>query len=191
MAVVAASGPSLCQKDVDAAKGLPLIVVNDAYRLAPWADVLYACDERWWEAKAPEFGGECWSSTDDNPDGTNHKDDALVDRFRLNLVRGKPGIGYSTDPRHIHYGDNSGHQAVNLAILFGATRILLLGFDMKGKAHFFGDHPTNWPGPGDYRVYADKFKAPPEGVEIINCTPGSAIKAYPFATIGECIRSAA
>jgi hypothetical protein len=47
-AVLVASGPSLCPSDVDRVRGRArVIAVNDGYRLAPWADVLYACDRRW------------------------------------------------------------------------------------------------------------------------------------------------
>jgi len=42
-----------------------VLAINDAYRLAPWADWLYACDDRWWrfhhEAVAAGFQGECWT----------------------------------------------------------------------------------------------------------------------------------
>ena len=36
-----------------------VIAVNDAWRLAPWADILYACDGRWWRHHkgVPEFTG--------------------------------------------------------------------------------------------------------------------------------------
>ena len=42
-------------------------------------------------------------------------------------------------------GLNSGAAAINLAVHFGATRILLLGYDKghskTGPEHFFGAHP--------------------------------------------------
>ena len=48
-AVCIASGPSLTQADVDYVRGKArVIVVNNGYLLAPWADVLYAADARWW-----------------------------------------------------------------------------------------------------------------------------------------------
>lgn len=47
----------------------------------------------------------------------------------------------------IHQGGNSGYQAINLAYLWGAKAIVLLGLDCSpakdGKAHWFGQH-----GPG-------------------------------------------
>ena len=42
-------GPSLTAAQVAALRGKTRsIAINDAWRLAPWADVLYACDGRWW-----------------------------------------------------------------------------------------------------------------------------------------------
>src|SRR4051812_2852413 len=47
--VCIAGGPSLTPADVDACQARArVIAINDAYRLAPWADVLYACDAKWW-----------------------------------------------------------------------------------------------------------------------------------------------
>jgi hypothetical protein len=53
-------GPSLTQAQVDACRGRAhVIAINDAFRLAPWADVLYACDWQWWKAnpEAYDFAG--------------------------------------------------------------------------------------------------------------------------------------
>jgi hypothetical protein len=49
--VCIASGPSLTREDVDACRGAAGVVlaVNDTITYAPWADVLYACDRRWWQ----------------------------------------------------------------------------------------------------------------------------------------------
>ena len=54
------TGPSLTQADVDFCQGKArVIVVNNAYKLAPWADALYAADDKWWtwEKGAPTFAG--------------------------------------------------------------------------------------------------------------------------------------
>ena len=54
----------------------------------------------------------------------------------------------------LSWGGNSGHAAIDLAYNRGATRIILLGYDMQGKdfeAHWHGKHsekvrkPFNWP----------------------------------------------
>ena len=64
------------------------------------------------------------------------------EKYNLNWVRGSSQRGLGHD--RVHFGGNSGFQAINLAFLWGATRIILLGFDCKavaGKDHWFGQHP--------------------------------------------------
>ena len=110
-----------------------MIAVNDAYRLFPDAAVLYACDSEWWDVHGgcPDFAGEKWSSHSVDAGGHNDKRE-VAKKYGLKLVEGRDRDGFSFDPACIHYGSNSGFQAVNLAILFGAKRIVLVGFDMRG-----------------------------------------------------------
>ena len=67
---IIASGPSLTKEDVDAVRGLNVIVINTSYWLAPWADILYACDGHWWDwhyentdwkAKLDAFENKKWT----------------------------------------------------------------------------------------------------------------------------------
>lgn len=108
------------------------ICVNDAFRLAPWAEALYACDFAWWyvhHEATRDFQGEKLTT-----------DRRAAERFGVTLLRGEHRDGLSTDPAFIHFNKNSGAQALNIATLAGARRLLLVGFDMGGT-HFFGDHP--------------------------------------------------
>lgn len=187
--VVAATGPSLTPDVAKLCKNVPVIAVNDAWRLFPFADVLYAGDGDWWDVQwgCPYFDGEKWSSHSlPNNDKTQQ-----AKRYGLNLVRGDVGDGFSTDPARIHYGLNSGFQAVNLAILFGAKRILLVGFDMRGS-HFFGDHPAPLHNVDDRKFtrFLREFEraSPPQGVGIINCTPDSALRCYPMADLEQALK---
>lgn len=114
------------------------MVINTTFRIAPWADVLYACDEAWWKVYFAEvsraFPGELWSVAQ-----------AAAQRYGLNWIHGHSKLGgLSKDPNMIHCGKNSGFQAISLAYLFGASRIVLLGYDMmhhNGRVHWHGDHP--------------------------------------------------
>ena len=46
---ILAGGPSLTQAQVDYVKGkCKVIAINSSYLLAPWADILYFCDNRWY-----------------------------------------------------------------------------------------------------------------------------------------------
>lgn len=200
--VVAASGPSLTADVAVACRGETVLAVNDAYRLFPAAAVLYACDEKWWDAHSgcPDFLGEKWSSHGSAPrDGKEGHNDKLgcAERYGLNLVQGYDREGFSLDPACIHYGSNSGFQAINLAILFGALRILLVGFDMsaRGKSHFFGEHPEGLIRNSNYERFVPQFERAarrlPSDIEIINCTPGSALRCFPMMDLEDALSLAA
>lgn len=198
--IVAAPGPSLSEEVGRACAGLPVVAVNDAWRRVPAAEVLYACDRSWWDHHegCPEFAGERWSSHGNA--GHNDKHDCAK-RHALNLVAGKADEGFSRDPALIHYGDNSGFQAVNLALHFlgWQGRIALVGFDMRkvgGVRHFFGEHP---PGlrvtQNGYQTWPKKFARAaemlPAGVEIVNCTPGSALTCFRMMDLRDALPVAA
>ena len=93
------------------------------------------------------------------------------------------------DGSKIHYGSNSGFQAINLAMLMGAKTVLLVGFDFHGS-HFFGTHPAELGNP----VFADFLpefnyaaeNLPPE-YSIINCTEGSHLGCFPFGRLDDFI----
>ena len=180
---IMASGPSITLEQTEAVllAGVPAIAINTTYRLAPWAELLYACDHKWWrwENGAPDFRGL---------KGTQDKSAAL--EFGLYYIRGDDQPGLSATPGLIHTGGNSGFQALNLAALLGARRILLLGYDMKiaanGASHWHGDHPDgirsgykNWL-PVFARAVPDLARA---GLEVINCTPDSALTCFPYSDI--------
>lgn len=170
-----------------------IIAVQDAYRLMPWADVLYGCDARWWDAHngCMDFQGERWSSHDDGKSTSNDKTQ-VVDDYGVSVVWGEQAEGFSTDPKKIHYGGNSGFQALNLAILFGSPYIVLVGFDMRhvgGKSHFFGDHPRELYQRPEYESFVKAFGDAPEGVQIVNATPDSAVKCYPMMSLEEALEN--
>jgi hypothetical protein len=194
--IVAATGPSLTEEvaAMCAASGWPIIAVNDAYRVLPAADVLYACDAKWWRVHrgVRTFKGEKWSSHDaENNDKTE-----VAQRHGLRLIEGHDSEGFSFDPGVIHYGSNSGFQAINLAILFGARRIVLVGFDMSynGKSHFFGDHPRGLTRQERYEIFIPQFERAaarlPESIEIINCTPESALHCFPMMDLADALSAA-
>ena len=178
------SGPSLTTEQVDRCLGTALIAISDARQLAPWADVLYSSDARWWDhhqpffyglklglAPAPAFPGVFTLRPDTE---SVFSDDPTA------LATGRGGDGYA------HY-NSSGYQAINLAVLLGAKRILLLGYDLRvadGKHHFFGDHPRAFGQADHYASMRGAFIKLPQalaarGVEVINCTPGRALDYFP------------
>lgn len=170
-----------------------MVAVQDAYRRVR-SHVLYGCEARWWHhySGCKDFPGEKWSSHG-LVDAIDDKQEVSVS-YGVNLVKGKREPGFSLDPSRIHYGDNSGFQAVNLAMLMGAKFIVLVGFDMRdveGKAHFFGAHPDGLNRTRGYEDFIKKFdqaaKTLPDEYTIINATPGSALKCFPMMPFEEAI----
>lgn len=91
-------------------------------------------------------------------------------------------------PGVLGWGGNSGFHALNLAVQFGAQRIVLVGYDMHVSAgeHWHGRHPRGLNNP-DARNTARWRRAldgvAPElsalGIEVLNASPTSALTAYP------------
>lgn len=88
-------------------------------------------------------------------------------------------------PGLLHAGRNSGYQAINLAVLLGYTTLLLVGYDMKpaagGAQHFFGEYAQQTlRRDSPYSEWVPLFRTIRcDGFEVVNCTPGSAIDAFP------------
>lgn len=196
-----ATGPSLTLQQVEAArsKGFVLFGCNNVWRDVPDLSVLYACNEGWWAHYWCDdllyYPAEKW---------TTNK--VAADKFSLNWIAEKFDYGLSSNPNIVHHGHGSGYTMLNLAYLMGASRILLLGYDCKyapdysgqdrkiGSAprHFFGEYPSalrHWPffsiknGVHVEMVELYRSVAQQGAVEIVNCTPGSAIDCFPRADI--------
>jgi len=161
--VIIATGQSLKTEDVEYVRGrAKVIAVSDSYKIAPWADVLVSHDSKWWRHHngVPEFKGEKFCAQ--TAPGAKP--------FRI--------FGYDS-------GLNSGLYGMYKARSMGAKRIILLGFDMHGD-HFFGKHPeplTNTPA-AKFDHFIKQFDLW-SGCEVINCTPGSALKKFPMADLRE------
>jgi hypothetical protein len=178
--VCAASGPSLTKEDIDYVRGkAKLIVVNTTFRLAPWADVMYGADITFWRQYGPEslkhFQGERWSCTP-----------RVEKEFGAKIIKVVPGSGFSPTPDTITSGGNSGYQAVHLAALWGAKRIVLLGYDMQrteGKEHWHGLHEGGLRNGRNYEFWVRRFEPlardlKKNGVDVINCTRKTALKCF-------------
>jgi hypothetical protein len=198
--IVAASGPSLTNEVAAKVRraqfaGWRVLVVNDAYRQVRSADALYATDFAWWSAHngARDFLGERWTSHSTSMAVIDDKS-LVAHRYDLNFVLAKHGKGFSKDPQCIHYGspEHSGFQAVNLAILAGAKRIVLVGFDYgySAEPHFFGAHPMNLrqPKAHEYADMARAFDSVETNVQIDNATSGSGLKKFPMVDLDEALR---
>ena len=170
--VCLASGPSLTPEDVDLVKasGHPVIVTNATFRLAPWADVLFGFDFKFWreyhDEALREFRGQCVSHS------------ALAVRYGVATTNGSEwfrGFG------------NSGVCAIAYAVGGRAARVVLMGFDCAfgadGKKHWHGNHDhglsnclsiARWPQQFD-RVAT---MARRERVHVVNASRRTALKCF-------------
>ncbi len=186
-------GPSLTQAQVDGCRGRArVIAINDAYRRAPWADILYFCDHRWWQWHRATSEFRAVTSARVTLDARVADADPGV-RYVHNEGARK---GLCLEPGHVFNGRNSGYQAINLAVQLGVARIVLLGYDMRaadGKTHWFGDHPTQTKPTIFGTTFLPWFETLSEqldelGVEVVNATPGSALTAFPMTSLKDALR---
>jgi hypothetical protein len=185
--VLLGGGPSLTPEQVESVRGRARVVaINNAVYLAPWADVLYFCDARWYDwhtetvkrfqgtkvtLENHELGSELPGLVCLQRDGT---DEASID-------------GFCPVPGRVRTGRNGGYQAIQYAVHRGARRVVLLGFDMKpaadGRVHWHAEHPiaTDPATPASFVPHFRTLVAPlaERGVEVINATPDSALDAFP------------
>lgn len=190
-AVIVGSGASATAERVAQLRGrVRVIVVNTSYQLAPWADVLYACDLKWWDwhKGAPEFSGlkVC------------HEMKA-AERYRLNRVDltqdEEIKSKLSVVPGVLGRGGNSGYHAFNLALpyQFGADRVGLLGLDFCGR-RWHGPHPNGREQAADtlerWRVTFDAAAGDARalGADVVNLSPISSLTAYPKLSIEEAMK---
>lgn len=162
--VCIASGPSLTAAQVDYVRGKAVVIaVNDNYRMAPWADHVYACDRSWWNNHAATVretcSGRLWT-----------KSKEAAEKYALNHV--------------LLPGNNSGFQAIHLANRLGAARIILIGYDMQhtgGKAHWFGNHPAGFRNADGVEKWRNAFNRLNTEIPapIINCTIDTALTCFP------------
>lgn len=212
-AVLIGTGPSLNQSQLEIVKYARMagkcrvFTINNAYELADFSDVHYSGDGSWWQLYYPRREDLRRLSAHKY---TWYPE--VARRFGIRYISGRlKSTGLSFDPSVIHI-NGSGPSSINLAMHYGIKKLLLIGHDMRyasdydgrnkiigsSPRHYFSEYPEplrQWPkvgvgesGPGHLdcliKVYenmvADLKKA---GIEVINCTPGSALRLFPMGDL--------
>jgi hypothetical protein len=200
-AYVLGGGHSLQGFDASVLRGRGRVIgiKESGLTLAPWADVLYWCDPQWsdanWQRLYLHAGPHkiCRSQVHERYSATPP---AMADKIKAALIAAgvrhlprDPCNPLSVDPTKTGEAVDTGGSAINLAYLFGATTIALLGFDMRTTGHWH-DRTLKEPEAKHY----ERFIPPIErmasrlqalGVRVINCTPGSALKCFPVQPLEE------
>lgn len=174
-----ASGPSMNAALAEQCRGLRTIAINNqSFDCVPWADVIYGSDVKWWRHYLSVV--------------------STLPGRKISLEYGLPinGVEYlrpsskvfDDRPEYLSTGANSGYAALCLAVKLGAVRVLLYGYDMgprngRMRRH---DYPANLASAPRFKEWIPRFRTlAPElkarGVDVVNCTPGSAISCFRFS----------
>jgi len=147
---VAIIGGGLSLRDYDMERvrrtGWPVLAVNNAWKLAPWAVACFFADSRYWkrlrEVVLQSYAGPLVTTTPDR---------LAVAHPRLIHMHRDQTADLATEPG-VLAGLDSGTMTVNLAFHMGAKRIVLFGFDMTfeqgGSSHWhtgMADIDHIWP----------------------------------------------
>lgn len=113
-----------------------VIVTNNTYKIAPFANILYACDGKWWR--------EHFNSVDKNFKGE------LGTHFPIEGVPRMKSIDFR----------NSGANAISLAAHLGCESIFMLGYDCSIKLgyHWHGKHEGKLTNCQSLKDWPDIFK---------------------------------
>jgi len=184
--VIVASGPSAKQVDLSvlAQKSrVRVVAIKESHRLCR-PDAIYGCDRAWWHANRglPDYCGLRVAY-----DPLLSEQYPFIHLIKIDLhsdvvLLDKPGL--------LGSGGNSGFQALNLAVQFGARQIVLVGFDMHDKSgpHWYGRN--EWMGASNPMEsnfhrwrHAFKLSAPilgNLGIDVANATRYSEMRSFRF-----------
>jgi len=165
-----------------------VIGCNDTYQLGDWVDICCFGDAKWCRRHRDElakFKGlkVTWRDEfEDEPD--------------VMVLKGRPGE-LSLESDRIGWNTNTGALAINLAVKFGCTKIILLGFDMK----LSNDGSSNWyknlldrPNKVIFKKFYKGFeclkaemKTKVPDVVVLNANPDSDLDLFPKITLEEAL----
>ena len=177
-------GSSLKGFDFERLRGRIVVAINDALLYLPWATALFSIDPQWVENRMEQirkFPGEKYLAVEP------------VDGLEAAYLIRQRGKELSETWPEVRISGNSGYGALNLAVLKGAKRIVLLGYDFYDSAqHWHAGYLWNQnnPMPTLYSRWAKDFNSTvPQlkqlGVEVINTSMLSLITAFPKVSIDE------
>lgn len=200
LGIILGTGPSLTPDVIEKIKPYRRFGANRSFQYN--CDVIAGCNHQFWHHYWPQIKGLPCHKWTTRPElkgqypGLQYIEERWID-------------GLSTDNRYIAAHHGTGPQVVNLALHYGCKIMILVGWDMRfpGKVdrrryteprHFFGEDPltsNHWPMTGTNGELTGLIKEmetiKPEdyGIEIINCTPDSAMTCFPMMDLDEALKA--
>ena len=205
-AIVSGTGPSLTPEVIATCNQarkegrVKIFAANRAIDVMD-ADVFHACNWQFYEAY--------YEGLKDKPCDKWTTRPELEGKYEgVNYIEERWEPGLSKDPSYIHAHHGTGPQLVNIAYLYGCTRLLLVGWDMRylgktgpntyARRRYLDEDPltlNHWPRSGPNGEMEgliremNTIKPADYGIEIINCSPGSAMKCFQMGDLNEEIRN--
>lgn len=188
-AAIVASGPSVKNLDLSVLRDrIHVLAIKTNIDLCPFAEVVYGCDAPWWIDRKglPNFNGVKIFH------GIGAKQFPNMHRCEIEMSKDALLVD---EPMRIGNGGNSGFQALNLVVQFGATNIVLVGFDCHGRGdvHWYGRNKwpnANNPMGSNYARWMKGFEmakrdADRMKITIVNASPDSEIKCFPKRALSQ------
>lgn len=184
---VIGGGPSAAGVDLEQLRGRGLVVaINDAAKRLPWADVLFTADMSYVLRRIDLLSKFRGTKILAAPEGYS----LPAGLGRIERVRRMAAGATSDDPMATVTG-NSGFSALMLAVARGAARVVLVGFDMTGPGHWFGEYEWRCRlGVEQYPDWVAQMDAVADWIgardcDVVNVNPESAIRCFRFAELAE------
>lgn len=186
---IIAQGPTATKEAVEELnKHFPIVAVKDTYLWAPEAVIIYASDKDWWE-KRWQTDKELWIHPADKV-VLDYQKKALAPDIHWVKCAGNEGFALTSGA--VKHGRNSGHQALDLVAGMGASKIILVGYDMRviaGKTHCHNRHVKV-----PHSVF-DDFVGPMERAapllhgkcSVVNTSKQSALSCFPKMSLDKAI----
>lgn len=189
-AAIVGCGPSIKHADLSVLRDrIHVIAIKEVVDLCPWAEICYGCDAPWWISRSglPKFSGlKLFHGVQAANCGKNMR------RIEIEISRDDVLV---EQPLKVGNGGCSGFQALNLAVQFGATDVILVGFDLheRGGNHWYGRN--KWPNASNpmqsnYNRWNKGFaSARPTlarlGISVVNASPDSQLEGFPKKSLAE------
>ena len=178
-----------------------VIGVNMAYKIGDWIDMVFFGDKDWYLKNREDLAAfrglkvTCHEFFD-KPQFINDENVKLVTKDKMHPSGISPNLNMAS------WNYNSGAAAVSVAVHMGATRIILVGFDMQcgpnGKQHWHGEYGTFKRKPKEdgtpFKKHLPGFDqmakdAHARGIQIINACPVSTIRVFPKQSVKEALNN--
>ncbi len=181
-AVCIASGPSLTAEDVElvrhwreASPDRFVIVANTTFRLVPWADAMFAMDDKWWKVNRAEvretFKGQAYCHIGESAKGY--------------------AVRFENRKRMCLHG-NSGAAILSYCATGSFERIIMLGYDcsVSKGSHWHGDHPKPLGNCGSLHRWPKQFenvRAYYPKANIVNASRRTVLKCFSLVSLEDAL----